>query len=1060
MRKWCVGLALAMTASGLASTTAIGAVHADSVGQHHDNPRLDDPRLIAERDEASREHDRHARRTGAPARVLVEVRSTDTDGVARGLRRVGAEVNGGVPGSVVQALVPVDALETVAAFGAVSDLQYPRHQGYVPAEPLRRTDLLPLAEGGFGSTVGESIVASRANRWHDALPAPGFTGAGVKVGIVDYFRLNVWNPAENGTLPDAAHQFCKDSLSALADPSGLCNSAHSIRDSGEIHGNAVAEIVKDLAPGSEIYVASVGTVSDLVAAIDWFAANHVTIMTRSLGSAYDGAGDGSGPLGAAVNHAVSRGITWFNSAGNEGADHFMSKVVTATVATDGGQYVNVNDGRPTVSPGVDTWLRVDSYNGGCFFMDGVRWANDWYLAAGARTDYSVEFWQPRVGFDPGGVTSHRNPTRAQVEPLDLNRSPYGNQGGGGVGRNIINRDQRAGAPPLEASDIAVCPRRVSNPTDGTSVTYLRINRKSTTPVGTVPDRLEIAIAGPGLVEYQYSDRAGSAAKPVVDSRNPGLVSVGAVDVNEGYRLNAADPRSIAWYSSQGPTTDGRTKPDVSSWAGVTSWTYGAFDPASGGVFSGTSAASPAAAGVAALLKGAGLADTPAALAALVKHQTLDHAPLGPDNAYGFGITRLLDPPDRPADVASKGRYIPLRVPTRVYDSRTVVGGAVPAPRAPSSIIDIPITTIAKLPTAAVSAVAVNITSVGSKTAGFVQAFPTNRSAVGSSSTLNVNTAGQIVPNFSIVPIGDDGTISVYLPIGGHVVVDLMGWFTKNETTPTDGRYRPLAAPTQVFTGVLTTGTAPSASLALGPFPTRLVPIGEATAVVVNLTAWGGNRDGYLRAAPSGVNAGALRPSNLNMATDGSQVTNMAIVKLGPDGRIQIYTKAATNSLGKNLTVTTRLKVDLIGYFTSANAASSDEGTFVPVPPTRMYDSRRPTPAPVPAGTARVVTVGGGPDIFGVAGPPAGAIAYSGNWTVTQPANAGTLSVYAAVRPNPRTPNVSFSAAKTVANGALFGVTFVPGTPPTPDRSTVNAFMSATGHVIIDINGYFLAATPP
>ncbi len=1055
MRRWCVGLVLALTASGVATLHAAAPVAA-APGRGH----LDDPRLIAERDDARREHSRRAERTTAPARVLVEVQTTDTEGVARGLRRVGAEVSGEVPGSVVQALVPVDALETVAAFGAVTDLQYPRRQGYVPTSPVRRNALLPGVDGGFGSTVGEAVIATRANRWHDAVPAPGFTAVGVKVGIVDYFRPDVWSEPENGVRPDAAHQFCKDSLSATASPSNLCNNARSIRDSGEIHGNAVAEIVKDMAPDSELYIASVGTVSDLVAAISWFAANGVTIMTRSLGSAYDGAGDGSGPLGAAVNHAVSRGITWFNSAGNEGADRFLKKLVTATVAVDGGNYVNINDGSPAVSPTVDTWLRVDSFNGGCFFMDGVRWANDWYLGAASRTDYSVEFWQPRVGFNPGGVTSHRNPLRSQVEPLDLNRGAYGNQGGIGIGGNIINRDQRAGAPPLEASDIAVCPSRVSNISDGTSVTYIRLNRRSTTSIGAAPDRMEIAISGSALVEYQYSDRAGSAATPVVDSRNPGLVSVGAVDINEGYRLNAADPRSIAWYSSQGPTTDGRTKPDLSAWAGVTSWTYATYEPESGGVFSGTSAAAPSAAGVAALLKGAGLAATPAALAALVKHQTLDHAPLGPDNAYGFGITRLFDPPDRPAEVASKGRYIPLAVPTRVYDSRPVPGGPPTYSRALGSIINVPISTIAKIPAASMSAVAVNVTSVASRSAGFVQAFPWNRSPIGASSTLNVNAAGQIVPNFSIVPVGDDGIISVYLPVGGHVIVDLMGWFTKNEVAPTDGRYVPLAAPTQVYTGTLSTGSSASVSLALGPFPTGLVPRGQATAVVVDLTAWGGTQGGYLRTAPSGVDARSMTPSNLNLTTDGSQVTNMAIVKLGPDGRIQIYSKAGRNSLGQPVRVTTRLKVDLVGYFTSAGATASDEGTFVPVRPTRMYDSRRPTPKPIAARTARTITVGGAPDIFGAAGPPASAIAYAGNWTVTQPAATGTLSVYAAVRPNPPTPNVSFTAAATVANGALFRTVFVPGTPPATDRSTVNAFMSATGHVIIDINGYFLAATPP
>lgn len=1054
MRKWCVGLALALTTSGLVVAHAPGTVSAQAVRR----APLDDPRLLAERDDARREHTRRTDRTTAPARVLVEVQTTDTQGVARGLRRIGAEVNGSVPGAAVQALVPVDSLETVAAFGAVTDLQYPRRQGYVPAEPLRRTDVLPQAESGFGPTHGGAVDFTNTAFWQGV----GFTGAGVKVGIVDYFRLNLWSTAEQGPKPNAAHQFCQDSFN-----SGLCASASSIRDSGEIHGNAVAEIVKDMAPGAELFVASVGTVADLRAAIDWFALNGVTVMTRSLGSAYDGAGDGTGPLASAVNYAVGKGIIWFNSAGNEGQDAYMKKTVKATVAVDGGNYVNVNDGSPAVTPAVDTWLRVDSF--GCFFMDGVRWASDWYLGANIRTDYSVEFWQPKVGLNTGDFRSHKNPTRAQVDPLNLNTSVFGNQGGGGLGGNILNRSQRAGAAPLEANDIAVCPTRMSNPVNGTHVTYIRINRAATTSIGAVPDRLEVAIAGNAFFEYQYSDRAGSAAKPVVDSKNPGLVSVGAVEANPSLRLVPSDPNGIAWYSSQGPTTDGRTKPDIASWAGNYSWTYATLEPSSGTSFSGTSAAAPAAAGIAALLAGAGLASGPAALAALVKHHTIDHSPLGPDNAYGFGLTNLLDPPERPIEPASAGRYIPV-TPTRVLDSRPKPGGPPAYSRALGSIIDVPIgralNSLTGVNPGAIGAVAVNITSVGSRGIGFVQAYPTNRVPVGATSTLNLNVAGETVANFTIVPVGDAFQISLYMPSGGHVIVDVMGYFTKDEPVvlpvgpippPTDGRFVPLPTPTEIHTGVLSTGSTASVSLPLS-LPTDLVPAGAASAVVVNLTAWGANRNGFLRAAPSDVDAGLLGPSSLNLSGTGAQVTNTAIVPLGADGAIQIFSKAAPGATATDfLTVTTQLKVDVVGYFTSATVPFSAEGLFLPIAPTRMYDSRKPTPNPVGAGTSRTVTVAGIPNIFGGAGAPAGAIAYSGNWTVTQPASAGTMSLHTGPLSDPRTFNVSYRAGQSVANGALFAATLVPGTP---DTSTVNAFMSASGHVIIDVNGYFLAATPP
>ena len=63
-----------------------------------------------------------------------------------------------------------------------------------------------------------------------------------------------------------------------------------------------------MAPDAELYIATVNTASDLWAAVDWFAANGVTIVTRSLGSGYDGPGDGTGPLDAVADHAVAPGV--------------------------------------------------------------------------------------------------------------------------------------------------------------------------------------------------------------------------------------------------------------------------------------------------------------------------------------------------------------------------------------------------------------------------------------------------------------------------------------------------------------------------------------------------------------------------------------------------------------------------------------------------------------------------------------------------------------------------------------------------------------------------------
>ena len=140
--------------------------------------------------------------------------------------------------------------------------------------------------------------------WH----AAGFTGAGIKVGIVDGFSLAAWQAAMSGGeitgMPAGA--FCQ------------FNGAPCDIWSGGTHGVSVAETVSDMAPGVTLYIASAATAADLQAAVDFFKANGVRIITRSLTARYDGPGNGTGPIADVITNAVNQGIAWFNSAGNSG----------------------------------------------------------------------------------------------------------------------------------------------------------------------------------------------------------------------------------------------------------------------------------------------------------------------------------------------------------------------------------------------------------------------------------------------------------------------------------------------------------------------------------------------------------------------------------------------------------------------------------------------------------------------------------------------------------------------------------------------------------------------
>jgi len=88
------------------------------------------------------------------------------------------------------------------------------------------------------------------------------------------------------------------------------------------------------------------------------------------------------------------------------------------------------------------------------------------------------------------------------------------------------------------------------------------------------------------------------------------------------------------FSSQGPTNDGRIKPDISAPDGVSSFTYGTRG------FFGTSASSPHVAGAAALVLSAMPGLSPNELQSYLEGWAVDMGDAGKDSIYGSGRLRL------------------------------------------------------------------------------------------------------------------------------------------------------------------------------------------------------------------------------------------------------------------------------------------------------------------------------------------------------------------------------------------------------------------------------------
>src|SRR5262249_26226776 len=102
--------------------------------------------------------------------------------------------------------------------------------------------------------------------------------------------------------------------------------------------------------------------------------------------------------------------------------------------------------------------------------------------------------------------------------------------------------------------------------------------------------------------------------------------------------------SLQFYSSRGPTIDGRVKPDIAGFDGVS----GLYGPAKGctGGFLGTSAASPHVAGAAALVKQMNPTFGPDDLQSYLQSHAVDLGSPGFDNDTGAGKLALdFTPPE-------------------------------------------------------------------------------------------------------------------------------------------------------------------------------------------------------------------------------------------------------------------------------------------------------------------------------------------------------------------------------------------------------------------------------
>ncbi|MEU3772986.1 PKD domain-containing protein [Streptomyces sp. NPDC032472] len=204
-----------------------------------------------------------------------------------------------------------------------------------------------------------------------------------------------------------------------------------------------------------------------------------------------------------------------------------------------------------------------------------------------------------------------------------------------------------------------------------------------------------------------------------------------------------------------------------------------------------------------------------------------------------------------------------------------------------------------------------------------------------------------------------------------------------------------------------------------------------TAVALNVTVTNTGSAGHVTVFPGG----GTRPTTSNLNFEANQsVPNMVIVPVGKDGTVELY-NGGWESVD--------LIADITGYFTQS--ASSG---YTPMTPARFVDTR------TGLGTAQGQVAGQatfGTQISGQYGVPAGITAVALNVTVTNPKEAGHLTVFPSGQSAPTTSNVNFTAGQTIANSVIV--------PVGPDgRINVRNGAWAGTDVIVDVVGYYSPAS--
>ena len=583
-------------------------------------------------------------------RVLLDVRYES--GAASSLG--GLEATGARVVAISRRYQVVTVAANLATLHAVAAL--PRVQG-VEADLAPIVSAAPAVPSSSSACEGGSVVSEGVDQLHVGEARSDFAvnGAGVTVGILSDSFATATKAADGGgaIATDAAQDVASGDLPGPASPCAAQRTpVDDIHDyapasaSGEEpqatdEGRAMAQIVHDLAPGAALeFATAFPTEATFAESVKRLADTGARVIADDV-SYLDEPFFQDGPAADAVNEAADRGIDYFSAAGNNNLNDSQGREIASWEAPEfrdakscpasleanpelGAEHCMNFNPDPSGSP--DTTFGIEIAAGATLSVD-LQWAEPWY---GVKSDIDAYLLNSEGKLIEGKLVGSNEDNLVTEKPFEF-----------------FQWENKS------ASNQSV--QLVINHCSGSCNPQASVTSKP---------RLKFSLLenGGGVIETEYPmSSRGDTVGPTIfgHSGAVGAISVGAVNFN-----NSEEPEG---YSSHGPVThyfgpvNGTaaaaplseaatvSKPDISA-SDCVATTFFAVQEEGVWRFCGTSAATPHAAGVAALMLQADPSLTPPQLRAAMTATATPVGAFGPGavgagllNAFG-AVSRVVAPP--------------------------------------------------------------------------------------------------------------------------------------------------------------------------------------------------------------------------------------------------------------------------------------------------------------------------------------------------------------------------------------------------------------------------------